>query len=253
MTSLSDLEGVLPPGTLDAWPKVAAVLPESAVLMGGTGLAVWLRHRRSEGLEFFVAETFDSDAISSALAEIGEFSAMTCTDRMIAGMFDVTKIDIVAHPDDRQLGPHATVDGLRVGSLQDIAASKYNAMATRKQLRDYLDAMVIEERGKIRLEQGISLYLDKHGMKRDVDSVRRFVRHMTDLRFVADDPAIRTAYGDQVHATVGAFFRRRAPEVAAALTQTLDAPDDPPPDPSPTTGPGAPAPSAPRPRFGLGA
>ena len=252
VTRLSDLDPVLPSGTLDAWPKVAAVLPESAMLMGGTGIAVWLRHCRSEDLEFFVAETFDSDALSSALAEVGDFFAMTCTSRTITAMFDVTKIDIVARPDDHQIGPHATVDGLRVGSLQDIAASKYNAIATGKQLRDYHDAMVIEQRGKIRLEQGILLYLDKHGMKRDVNNARRFVQQMTDLTFVPDDPAVRTAYRDQVHATVAAFFRRRVPEVVAALTQTLEPADDPWPDPSQVAGPGAPAPSAPLPHVGLG-
>ena len=69
---LSDLTEVLPDGTLDAWPEVAAALPETAALMGGTGLAVWLRHRRSEDLDFFVRDTFDSAAIVAKLAAAGD-------------------------------------------------------------------------------------------------------------------------------------------------------------------------------------
>ena len=56
VSALEDLRGLLPEGTVEAWPKVAAVLPAGAVLMGGTALAVWLRHRRSEDLDFFVPE-----------------------------------------------------------------------------------------------------------------------------------------------------------------------------------------------------
>ena len=51
VTTLEDLRGLLPEGTAEAWPKVAAALPTGTVFMGGTALAVWLRHRRSEDLE----------------------------------------------------------------------------------------------------------------------------------------------------------------------------------------------------------
>ena len=39
VTTLDDLPGVLPEGTVEASPKVAAVLPAGAILIGGTALA----------------------------------------------------------------------------------------------------------------------------------------------------------------------------------------------------------------------
>ena len=166
---------------------------------------------------------------------------------MISGAFNGTKIDIAAHPDHFWLGPSLLVEGLRVGSLQDIAASKYNAIASRRQLRDYIDVMLIEQRGKIRLEQGLFLYFRKHALDLDIHNVREFLRHLTDLRHVEDDPAMRAAFGGQIRDTVGVFFRRRMPGVVASLTQLLEAP--PPPaawgprapsqgaDPEPESGP----------------
>ena len=43
---------------------------------------------------------------------------------------NAVKVDVVARPDDFMLGPPHIVDGLRVGSLQDTIAGKYNAVAS---------------------------------------------------------------------------------------------------------------------------
>ena len=63
VTTLEDLRGLLPEGTAEAWPKVAAALPTGTVFMGGTALAVWLRHRRSE----------DPETVRTFLGHLGDF------------------------------------------------------------------------------------------------------------------------------------------------------------------------------------
>ena len=124
MTSLSELSDVLPAGTAEAWPLVASALPEGTVLMGGTGLAVWLRHRRSEDLDFFTPVPFDHMRVITTLGDAGEFAFdQPATDRMIRGTFNSVNIDIVARIGEHVLGPPLVVDGLHVGSLQDIAAA----------------------------------------------------------------------------------------------------------------------------------
>lgn len=222
MATLADLTGFLPPGTVDAWPKVASVLPDGSALMGGTGLAVLLRHRRSEDLDFFVPQYLDHTAITAALARVGDFTSTAVSPRAIRGTFDTTNVDIVAHPEHFWLGPPTTVDGLRVGSLADITASKYNAIATRKQLRDFIDVMCIERDGGIAIDQGVILYFRKHAIDFDLDNVRSFLRHLTDFRYLDDDPAMHGTFGAGVRETIVKYFRDRVPRIIASFSQVLE-------------------------------
>ena len=54
---------VLDDVTRACWPKIASASPRSGVLMGGTALAMHLKHRRSRDLDVFVHEPFDPDAV----------------------------------------------------------------------------------------------------------------------------------------------------------------------------------------------
>ena len=60
--ALDHWSDVLDAPTRACWPIVAAVSPPSAVLMGGTALAIHLRHRRSRDLDIFVHERFEPEA-----------------------------------------------------------------------------------------------------------------------------------------------------------------------------------------------
>ena len=219
VTTLEDLRGLLPEGTAEAWPKVAAALPTGTVLMGGTALAVWLRHRRSEDPDFFVSELFDGAVIATALSRAGEFAPTSVSDRMIRGTFDAVKVDIVAHPGEFRLGPPRVVEGLHVGSLEDIAAAKYKATTDRKQLRDFIDVMCVERDGGIALEQGLILYCRKHGVSFDLETVRTFLRHLGDFRYLDDDPAMHATFGVDARQVVMAYFQRRVPQVTASFSR----------------------------------
>ena len=64
-------EGVLTPAMLEIWDVVGSLSPRSAVLMGGTALAVHLEHRQSEDLDMFVHGPFDPAALLDRLQEQG--------------------------------------------------------------------------------------------------------------------------------------------------------------------------------------
>ena len=219
VTTLEDLRGLLPEGTVEAWPKVATVLPAGAVLMGGTALAVWLRHRRSEDLDFFVPEMFDGAAVATALSEAGEFAPTSVSNRMIGGTLDAVKLDVVANPGEIRLGPPRVVEGLLVGSLEDITAAKYKAITDRKQLRDFIDVMCVERDGGIAIEQGLILYCRKHGVSFDLETVRTFLRHLGDFRYLDDDPAMHASFGVDARQDVVAYFQRRVPQVTASFSR----------------------------------
>ena len=219
--ALADYADVLPAGTIDAWPKIAGILPAGSILMEGTGLAVWLRHRLSEDLDFFVPVRLEASRLTAALSDLGAFHCETASDRMVRGTFEDVKVDIVSDASEFRLGPVMRVDSLLVGSLQDIAAAKYRAIENRKQLRDFVDVMYIETHGGITVEQGILLYLRRHAIDLDLEAVRGFLRHLTDYRYLHDDPAMCAAFGPEIRDTVTSFFRGRHADIVAAFTQLL--------------------------------
>ncbi len=207
---------------MDVWPVVAGVLPEGAVLMGGTGLAIWLRHRRSADLDLFTPARLDPARILSALSEAGDFVYVEATERMIRGTLNSVNVDIVAQEGVATLGPPLAVSGLRVGSLQDITAAKFDALVGRKQMRDFVDVMFIETQGGIGLEQGIMLYFRRNGLDLHPAEVRGVLQHLVDFGHLEDDPAMAEVFGDGIRDRVEGHFRSRQPEVAAAFQQLLD-------------------------------
>lgn len=222
MPRLSDYTEILPAGTIDAWPAVAAALPLRSTLMGGTGLAIWLRHRRSADLDLFVAERLEADRIVSALTAAGEFACTDASERLIRGRFNSVNVDIVAQQGAPTLGPPLMIDGLHVGSLQDITAGKFSAVVGRKQMRDFIDVMFIETQGGVRLEQGVMLYLRKQGIDLHPAVVGGILRHLVDFRHLDDDPAMVAAFGDGIRERVEDFFRFRQPQVASAFERLLE-------------------------------
>ncbi|MYB24217.1 MAG: nucleotidyl transferase AbiEii/AbiGii toxin family protein [Acidimicrobiia bacterium] len=227
VTTLEDLRDLLPEGTVEAWPKVAEALPAGAVLMGGTALAVWLRHRRSEDLDFFAPDLFDGAAIATALSEAGEFAPTSVSDRMIRGTFDAVKLDVVASPGEFTLGPSRVVEGLKVGSLEDITAAKFKAITDRRQLRDFIDVMCVERDAGVAVEQGLILYCRKHGVSFDLETVRTFLRHLADFRYLDDDPAMHATFGVDVRHIVMTYFQRRIPQITASLSRLFTEPPQP--------------------------
>lgn len=221
MPSLSEYAHILPQGTIDAWPVVASVLPEGSALMGGTGLAVWLRHRRSADLDFFTPVRFDTASVLSALSAAGDFVHVESSESTIRGTLNSVNVDIVTEDGAHPMGPPLTIGGLQVASLQDIAAGKLKALADRKQLRDYVDAMFIETKGRISLEQGVMLYFRRYGLDLQPAEVDRYLRHLLDFRHLEDDPAIVQTFGDGIRERVEQYFRSRQPELVAAFHQLL--------------------------------
>lgn len=221
MPSLSEYSDVLPEGTAEAWPTVAAALPEGSALMGGTGLAIWLRHRRSVDLDIFCPSRLDTARVLSTLSQAGDFNLQLESERIIRGVFNGVNVDVVWEADVYRLGPTMEVSGLHVASLQDITAGKLKAVTGRRQLRDLVDMMFIETTGGISIEQAIMLHFRRYGLSLSVSGVQSVLRCLLDFGHLDDDPAMAHAFGDDIRTRVEAFFRSRRPQVAGAFQQLL--------------------------------
>jgi Nucleotidyl transferase AbiEii toxin, Type IV TA system len=111
-------------------------------LVGGTALSLQLGHRMSDDLDLFSNIPFENEAIITALIHFfGDryLLTSTLTNKLgIFGFIDEVKIDICRHKEEL-IGDIKTVDNIRMWSLEDIAASKVNAISRRATKKDFWD------------------------------------------------------------------------------------------------------------------
>lgn len=219
--SIDDWSDVLDQQTRACWPKIAAVSPGSGVLMGGTALAIHLRHRRSRDLDVFVHESFDPDAVLEELRAV----ATVAVESIAAGTLNCrvggVKVQFLHARGQRPIDPPQFVDGLPVGSVRDIAATKYKVVGDRGELRDYYDLMRIQTDAGISPQTGLRLYAQRFGVGLDHPSVAHIVRALGSFGDVADDPWLAGAAPDADLDTVSSYWKQRQPEVSAWLAAAL--------------------------------
>jgi hypothetical protein len=133
-------------------------------LAGGTGLALQLGHRRSVDFDWFRADPIDDplrlagDLRSSAFPfETTHVERGTLHGR--AGGVRVSFLEY-AYP---LLRPVREAQGLRLGSLEDIAAMKLAAVAQRGSKKDFVDVFALGRH--FGLDDMLGLYRRKYGIE----------------------------------------------------------------------------------------
>lgn len=217
MTTLDDLAGLLPVEALEAWPHVAACTPDHGILMGGTALAVHLRHRVSRDLDVFTSEPFDPQAIADRLSRRGPFAVSMQGEGTLNGVFGRTKVQFLWAANQRVLDRGPTVADLAVGSLSDLMATKLKVTAVRGELRDYFDLMAIEEQTGRRMEEGLSLYMARYDVEPTDNSIDAIIRGFGYFDDVETDPYLVAEHGDDIFERVAEYWRRRQSEILASL------------------------------------
>lgn len=117
-------------------------------LTGGTALAAFhLKHRLSEDLDFFAKTAAPLETLEKfchdAAAELG-LKTPTLTRLYDRRIFifptekEELKVEFTEYPYD-QLNPMATISGVQIDSIRDIAANKIMAIFDRFEPKDYID------------------------------------------------------------------------------------------------------------------
>ena len=219
---LENWSDVLDGAVRACWPKIASASPPSGVLMGGTALAMRLRHRRSRDLDVFVHETFDPHAVLEGLDAVAAVALESVAEGTLNCRVDGVAVQFLHSRGQRQLDPPLIVEGLAVGSVRDVAATKYKVIGDRGELRDYYDLMRIETDAGIDARTGVRLYAERYGVGLDHPSVAHIVRALGSFTDVADDPWLAEAAEEAGLAAVASYWQRRQPELAAWLVAALD-------------------------------
>lgn len=107
-------------------------------LAGGTAMALFLNHRRSDDLDFFSAKEFDQALLIKRLKEIGNFEGLKNAQNTIIGKLDDIKISFFTLP-YALLEPADKQENIAVARLTDLAAMKILAISDRETKRDFID------------------------------------------------------------------------------------------------------------------
>ena len=121
------------------------------VLVGGSALALYLCHRKSEDLDFFTyADNFDRAEIFEYIKEFESKEILNQTDEQIDLLLDGVKVTFF-NARWKFLEPKK-IERFNLSSLESIASMKVNVMFLRAKYRDYYDLYFLVKRGMSLIE-----------------------------------------------------------------------------------------------------
>ena len=149
-----------------------------AVWGGGTALAdIYLGHRQSYDLDFFVDNPLSAGESDSILAVIQKLSTGKINYKQeknrcfyfVSDSSSEIKIEFVYYPFDRLQKPKNTDYGIKVESLIDLTANKTFTLYERAEPKDIYDLYAIMQYSKTTLDKALQLAQKKFGV--DLDPV----------------------------------------------------------------------------------
>ncbi len=159
-------------------------------LVGGTNLNLSLRfgHRLSIDLDLFTNTPFDTERIYNILeAKFSNIVLASQSEKMLFLYINDVKIDMVLLPYP-YLNPTENIEGVRLVSVEDIAAMKLSAIARRGVKKDFWD--IAELLDVFGLDQMISFYQAKYS-SRDIFHLLRSLVYFFDAENQKDPDPIK--------------------------------------------------------------
>ena len=230
MSELDELADVLPANLRSVWPHVADCANRvGGVLMGGTAVAIHLRHRISEDLDVITLEDFSGKAqekrlrAAASVVDIEEVSS-----NMFHGFVDGVRVDIfralptneVQPSDMRWVAPPTEVAGMKVGSIPDLMAAKLDVIRLRPKLRDYLDLAAMDQSGACSLEAGLGYYCRRFGYSHPPHVLEEITRLLDKPGKLPADPDYEDRSADALD-----YLRGRVPDLRDRIAEMRDIAD----------------------------
>ena len=148
------------PKTLELLRRLQSLsIFEHSRLVGGTALALQLGHRKSIDLDMFGSIEATSEEIQDACRNAGELEISKTSKNINIYWLDGIKVDCVNYPYE-WLEECKILDGLRLASVNDIAAMKISAIINRGTKKDFIDLHFLLK--EMSLNQILDLYDKKY-------------------------------------------------------------------------------------------
>ncbi len=148
------------PKTLELLRRLQSLsIFEHSRLVGGTALALQLGHRKSIDLDMFGTIGASPEEIQEACKEAGELEISKTSKNINIYWVDGIKVDCVNYPYEWLDDCHV-IDGVRLASVNDIAAMKISAIINRGTKKDFIDLHFLLK--EMSLNQILDLYDQKY-------------------------------------------------------------------------------------------
>ena len=148
------------PKTLELLRRLQSLpIFEHSRLVGGTALALQLGHRKSIDLDMFGTIDASPEDIQEACKEVGELEISKTSKNINIYWVDGIKVDCVNYPYE-WLDDCLVIDGVRLASVNDIAAMKISAIINRGTKKDFIDIHFLLQ--KMSLNHILDLYDQKY-------------------------------------------------------------------------------------------
>lgn len=127
------------PGTLQLLKSLQSIpLLSGLRLVGGTGLALQLGHRKSVDLDLFGEVSADTMEIRMAIEESHDLTVLKESKNINIYTVDGVKVDIVNYS-YKWIDDKVAEDGITLAGIKDIAAMKIAAIIGRGTKKDFID------------------------------------------------------------------------------------------------------------------
>jgi hypothetical protein len=129
-------------------------------LVGGTALALLVGHWISIDIDLFTDHSFEAEKLGSALSVKYRVDNLEKDNNTVNCFIEDIKVDCIAHCYP-WIQPAVVVEGIRMASIEDIAAMKFNAIVQDgSRLKDFIDIYVLLEHKS--LAQLLACYEQKY-------------------------------------------------------------------------------------------
>lgn len=227
MSEIDAWADVLPARLRQVWPHVAECANSvGGVLMGGTAVAIHLRHRVSEDLDVVTLREFSGRAMEKRLQRAASHvETDEVADNMFHGYADGVRVDIfralpsddVQPSDMRWVAPRTTVADMKIGSIADLMSAKLDVIRFRTKLRDYLDIAAMDQSGACSLEAGVGYYCQRFGHSHPPRALNEIVRLLERPGTLPSDPDYEARRNEALD-----HLRTRAPALRARIAGMRD-------------------------------
>lgn len=191
----------LPPAVATAFRAVSAALPGwGFYLAGGTALALRLGHRLSVDLDLFSATWNDVEALATRLKDaLPSFRVTSVAPGTLYGTLGEVQVSFFAYPYPVLCMAQSPEPGLLpLADLNDIAAMKLAAVASRGSRKDFIDLWFLAKAG-ISIEAALESYATKFGT-RDTGHILRSLTWFDDAELEPEAQLLRPVPWSRVKA-----------------------------------------------------
>jgi len=130
---------------------------DNQILIGGTGLALQIGHRKSEDLDYVINSPVPHNITSllSVAAPKETWQHQLQNDQQYTGFCSGIKVTFF-HDDVSFLHPTNEFARTQIANISDIFSSKLFTIGKRAVWRDYVDIAILLDKGLVALEDGIA-------------------------------------------------------------------------------------------------